>query len=669
MLNKLLILSGIFSAQLVFGGIIGVTDPSQLSLSDEVDWSQLGGDQTIVGTTFNATSLFSTNSVSGTLAGDDSIVSVVCPAGSCSWASGTGFGGGDSLIWTSTLDDSTNTGGNGPLGLSLANPVYGAGLLIDSDGSSPGTFTAEVDVYGVSNNLLGTFSTTSTGTDGNAVFLGALDTNPEIAKLVYSLSACSLQNCNNTSFAADSLLLDNGTPEPSTVFLILGGFGLVLFVVRRRRAATNVALAAAAVVAVGGIAGGAAYAQTLPTFNLGGQTLKTLDGQDAAQHLTKFTVTSATSHAKEEAHIVAPSLPLWNYTLTSSIDNNVYSVTIVGASPFNKGARSTKVPAVLIPVVLDFNYGAGKDVLFDPTAGDTGCIGAGNTAMSLTEASPLFANYPFSFGGTNVGNTQYADALFRGEFWTPVSASGGAYHLLLGPITVAAPQTVTFSSSFTPGSNAAAVGFGGQCGSTPFAIGSTNPGGGLGLVNVNNMDAALQTIMTNLGITANEFPFFVMYNVAMTDGPVTNDGTNIANCCILGYHSANGVSNSAPGQTYGIADFEGRNQTLFGGTSDVSAMSHEVNEWMNDPGGLNPTPPWGNIGQVSGCQNNFEVGDPLSGTLFNPNPVGGGFTYHLQELAFFSWFYGGPSIGANGWYSDNNTFTAPAILCPPGGTN
>ena len=28
----------------------------------------------------------------------------------------------------------------------------------------------------------------------------------------------------------------------------------------------------------------------------------------------------------------------------------------------------------------------------------------------------------------------------------------------------------------------------------------------------------------------------------------------------------------------------------------------------------NPTPKWGHIGQVSGCQSNLEVGDPLSGT-------------------------------------------------------
>ena len=54
------------------------------------------------------------------------------------------------------------------------------------------------------------------------------------------------------------------------------------------------------------------------------------------------------------------------------------------------------------------------------------------------------------------------------------------------------------------------------------------------------------------------------------------------------------------------------------------------------------------------------VGDPLTGTNVPPVVGANGFTYNLQELAFFSWFYGAPSIAANSWYSDNNTFTTDA---------
>ncbi|MBV9265352.1 MAG: hypothetical protein JO061_04205, partial [Acidobacteriaceae bacterium] len=187
-----------------------------------------------------------------------------------------------------------------------------------------------------------------------------------------------------------------------------------------------------------------------------------------------------------------------------------------------------------------------------------------------------------------------------------------------------------------------------------------NPANLLAVVNINTIDAYLQQYISAHGLNASQFPFFVLYNSVMSNGAASNSN----NCCILGYHNALGN----PGQTYGIADFEGRNQTVFSGVSDVAAASHELAEWADDPFGSNATPAWGNIGQVSGCQNDFEVGDPLSGTLM-PAVTLNGFTYHLQELAFYSWFYGGPSIGAGGAYSSNGTFSGFAKSCPPGGTN
>jgi hypothetical protein len=165
-------------------------------------------------------------------------------------------------------------------------------------------------------------------------------------------------------------------------------------------------------------------------------------------------------------------------------------------------------------------------------------------------------------------------------------------------------------------------------------------------------------LIHSLGLNGSQFPLFVFYNAVMSQGY----SSNLNDCCILGYHNALGS-----GQTYGVTEFEGRNQTLFGGVADVSTMSHEINEWTQDPLGTNPTPAWGNIGQVAGCQGNYEVGDPLSGKLLPLTVMSNGFSYHLQELAFYSWFYGGPSLGVNGWYSDHGTFTKAASACPLGG--
>ena len=142
-----------------------------------------------------------------------------------------------------------------------------------------------------------------------------------------------------------------------------------------------------------------------------------------------------------------------------------------------------------------------------------------------------------------------------------------------------------------------------------------------------------------------------MYNVVMSVGTPNILGS----CCILGYHGSTGF----PYQTYSPFEFD--TTGIWASPSpDTAIASHEVGEWMDDPFGNNAVPPWGNIGQVSGCQGNLEVGDPLSGTLFPSVQMSNGFTYHLQELAFFSWFLGGPSLGAGGLYSDHGTFLKDA---------
>ena len=131
-----------------------------------------------------------------------------------------------------------------------------------------------------------------------------------------------------------------------------------------------------------------------------------------------------------------------------------------------------------------------------------------------------------------------------------------------------------------------------------------------------------------------------------------------SSCCILGYHSF--TATAAGKQTYATADYESSGR--FAGVNDISALSHEVAEWQDDPFGTNPTRPWGNIGQVAGCQTNLEVGDPLSGTTIPT--ITNGHTFHPQELAFFSWFYhSSPSLGVNGLFSNNGTFTTAAPAC------
>jgi hypothetical protein len=169
----------------------------------------------------------------------------------------------------------------------------------------------------------------------------------------------------------------------------------------------------------------------------------------------------------------------------------------------------------------------------------------------------------------------------------------------------------------------------------------------VGRVGQGEVGTLLAKVATSNGVGPNDLSIFVFNSVILSDSAVP-----IAS----GYHNAFFSGGGAgPLQTYAVSDFD--TSALIGG--DIETLSHEIGEWMDDPLGTNPTPNWGHVGQVTSCQNNLEVGDPLSGTDFTSVTLGG-FTYHPQELAFFSWFYGHPSIGAGGKYSDNGTFTSDA---------
>ena len=342
-------------------------------------------------------------------------------------------------------------------------------------------------------------------------------------------------------------------------------------------------------------------------------------------------------------------LPLWLFNVESTRDGNDYTGVMVGRDPFN-GGGSASVPTYVIPVTIttstigvDFNFDTGDIkttpgyTTFSPNASDFGCLTPPNDVpVSLFKQSPIFKSATFDFGGTVVGTTQYTDAFQRGSFWKVDDHD--TYHVLLG-------------AHFTQGITIR----------VPAAFGTTLPEsvfpscGPMGIVDIDWFDTYLDNAILPqlhfLGINPATFPIFLVHNVVWAS-PVTNLG----GCCFLGYHGITGY----PIQTYSAADFDSTG--LFGtGAMDTGVASHEVAEWMNDPFVDNPTPPWGGTGQVQGfCQSNLEVGDPLSGSEAPRIAMPNGFTYHLQELAFFSWFYGAPSIGVNGWFSDNGTFLTDA---------
>jgi len=356
-------------------------------------------------------------------------------------------------------------------------------------------------------------------------------------------------------------------------------------------------------------------------------------------------------------------LPLWTFDVRAVRDGRRHQGSMVGSNPFGE-AGTTRVVTRIIPLIikthtvatgLDTTTGffttAPGDVTIDPTAVDNTWLTAPNNVPSrLLAQSPLFQATPFTFGSTYVGTTQYVDALQRGSFYKALGRDLDNYHVLLDPVSTIKGIVVD-----VPANEGLAINdplfFGPPACCAPFQF-----------VDINWLDSYINgTLLPQLakqGVGPSNLPIFVIYNATIAVG-VTN---LFGGCCIGGYHSIGGQP--SPTQTYAVSILE--ESGFFGPTfEDTAVIAHELGEWANDPYTVNLVPPWGNAGQVSGCQNNLEVGDPLTGTLMPPVVMPNGHSYQLQELAFFSWFFGGSSFGANGWYSSNGTFATDAgPVCP-----
>ena len=312
-------------------------------------------------------------------------------------------------------------------------------------------------------------------------------------------------------------------------------------------------------------------------------------------------------------------VPIWTNTFTFS--GTTYTYHMVGTDPA-LGSKTSKIPVVIVP--LKFNFVDGTSL----SATQTVC---GDTKSTLTrvKASPLLKNAAFTPGGTNVGTTQYVDAFQRANFWSKVSTTSPNYHVLLAPIQVKPVQTITVGAAGTT---------------------VAGPCARIGEVDINFFDTIAMSLLTTLNIPANTLPLFLSYNTFWTSG----------GCCILGYHSTDNTGT----QAYAVGAYSDPGIFSKPGIRDIHALSHEIGEWMDDPliPSTNIVPAWGHVGQVSGCQNNLEVGDPVTGSAFNVTL--NGFTYHPEDLVFFPWFARiSPSTSVNGWYTFLNAFAAPQAVC------
>jgi len=305
------------------------------------------------------------------------------------------------------------------------------------------------------------------------------------------------------------------------------------------------------------------------------------------------------------------ALQTWNGSFSYHGTNNF---VMVGTDPSSTNVTTT-IPVYIIPLKIVYKKGT-KSKTFDPNH----VLSTGNTVIQQTVASPLFqSSIDYVQGGTDLGATQYEDAFQRGNFWTDVMTNTN-YHVLLGTPTVLPTLTVNVPT-----------------GDGTTGTSQIGPPETIGVVSYNwFMSQAPTWIAANSQITPSALALFVTYNVYLTQT------TNFTGCCIGGYHYAYG--NSASPQTYAQYSFMDQSTTRQVFSSDVSALSHELGEWYDDP----------YINNTQGaCGGILEDGDPLENNPDYGNHIYtlNGYPWHIQDLVFLKYFGQTPSTSVNDWWT------------------
>jgi chitinase len=309
------------------------------------------------------------------------------------------------------------------------------------------------------------------------------------------------------------------------------------------------------------------------------------------------------------------------------LKGTAYPFTIVGAKP--QSNTSTVVPVQLIPISLFFEEFVdenGEPIVLDPAV-----------IVPRVQTSPNFHDAQYA-----TGTTQFADAVQRAQF---NATAGKDWHTLLG-----APQIMKPLRIAVPRGDAKVY---------------RNPSTGVvyAIVDTDFFLSQLNTMIQMANLSPDALA------IALTSNVFLAPQKDIKKCCVLGFHTSFDVGEMTQVkfvQTFIWASWV--EQGILGpGLADVTPMSHEISEWMNNPFGSNAVPAW-QVPNSTGCQSNLETGDPLA---LMPNAgypvVIDGFTFHPQNQVLMQWFQRGTTSDAfEGAFSfpDQSIMTAPSQACP-----
>ena len=303
-----------------------------------------------------------------------------------------------------------------------------------------------------------------------------------------------------------------------------------------------------------------------------------------------------------------------------------FPFTMVGGAP-NRG-ETTRIRTQMIPISLFFEG-------FVDAKGEPIVLEAGD-ALAQTLNSPNFhaAQYQTGF-------TQFADAVQRAEFF---GSMGAEWHTLLRPPEMLKPVMIDVPRGMAN-------------------VYRMSNGKVFAIVDTAFFISQLNTIIQTENLEVEALP------IALTTNVLLAPGAQIQHCCTLGFHTA--FDTGEQGDTVQVQTFvwaSWLDSGIFAGAvADVTPLSHEISEWMNNPFSTNIVPEWAFPNGNGGCEDGLESGDPVA--LFSNAgfsvPIDG-FTYHPQSEALLQWFQRGQTSDAiDGAFSfpDASLLTAPSQAC------
>lgn len=316
-----------------------------------------------------------------------------------------------------------------------------------------------------------------------------------------------------------------------------------------------------------------------------------------------------------------------HFTGSFAFAGRTFPFSVVGARPQSGG--TTSVPTQLKPVTLLFEGYEdenGEPVILSP-----------EQVLDNVRNSPNFRAAQYQ-----TGFTQFADAVQRAQFYNTM---GSEWHTLLDPPQILKPLVIVVPK------NSAKL-FRNRSTGTTYAI-----------VDTAFFISQLNTLVQLEDLRVDALPVILTRNVMLSP-----DAT-VKRCCVLGFHTAfdaGQLANTEMVQTLVWASWI--DQGILGpGIADVTAISHEISEWVNNPFGMNIVPAWQYPNQALGCQNNLETGDPVAALPNAGFPVTiDAFTYHPQNQVLLPWFTRQASDALDHAYSfpDSTLITSPSQACP-----